>query len=162
MYYSIFSCRLTLELMVEYGQRFGVLVPVEHHRKFDPRKHTVQEGHRAAIPGFAFVPTEFAPELRRKVPEAYNLRQLFHRSGNPCLIKRQELDQLQARLENEFAAQFTFRVGDKVVVHFHPLNPAGADGEIVKFRSSGKARVKLRKLNSFVEVPQIMLSKTQA
>lgn len=159
-YHAIFSCRLTLELMAEYGEALGVVVPIEHHKRFDIRKSTIHEGHRAAIPGFAFCPMDAAPELRRKVPEAYNVRQLYHPSGNPLLITKAELDQLQDRLEREYAGQYTFKQGDKVLVHFHPLNPAGVEGEIVKFRSSGKARVKLRKLNSFVEVPQVMLSKS--
>ena len=159
-FYAIFSCRLTLELMVEYGNAFGVIVPIEHHRRFDIRKHTIAEGHRAAIPGFAFVPMEHSKEFRRRVPLSYKLRQLFHPSGLPCIIQRKELDQLQDRLEREYASEYTFKAGDEVTVHFHPLNPAGVRGKLVKFRSSGKARVKLHKLNSFVEVPQVMLSKS--
>jgi hypothetical protein len=159
MYYAIFSCRLTLELLSEYGERYGVFVPIEHERRFNDRKRTVEEGHRAAIPGFAFVPIEHSKEIRRRVPEAYNLRQLLTFNGHECLITRKELDQLQDRLELEYTGAYTFKQGDKVIVHFHPLSKHGAEGEIVKFRSSGKARVKLRKLNSFVEVPQILLSK---
>lgn len=159
MNYTIFSCRLTIDLMRTYGELYGVLVPVEQTRKFDLKKQTVTVNSYAAIPGFAFVPVEHAKEIRRKTPEAYNLKQLFTFSGNPCLITKRELDELQVRLDNEFKGTFTFKVGDKVLVHFHPLNKQGAVGEIVKFRSSGKARIKLAKLHTFVEVPQILLSK---
>lgn len=162
MYYTIFTCKQTLDLMRSYGQAYGVLVPIEHQRHFNIRKQQILESHRAAIPGFAFVPMEHSKELRRKALSSFNLRQLFHPSGNPLVILERELEQLQDRLEREYSGAYTFKVGDKVLVHFHPLNPSGVEGEVVKFRKSGNARVKIRKLNTFVEVPQIMLSKIVA
>lgn len=157
--YAIFHCRLTLELMREYGETYGVVVPVQHARKFNQRKELVTEHDYAAIPGFAFVPLSNAAEIRRRIPETYNLRQLYYPTGNPCVIQAKEIEDLQRRLDREFVSEYTFKVGEKVKVNFTIVHGAVATGTIVKFRSCGKARVKLDKLHSFVEVPQFLLSK---
>lgn len=160
MHYTIFTCKQAMDVLRTYGESYGVVVPIEHYKQFNIRKHKILEGHRAAIPGFAFVPMDQCKELRRRALSSFNLRQLFHPSGNPLIILQREIEQLQDRLEREYAGANTFKVGERVTVHFHPLNPSGIEGDIVKFRKSGNARVKLHKLNSFVEVPQVMLSKS--
>lgn len=148
-----------MDLAEQHSATLGVVVPIERHHRFNNKQQTVAVAMSAAIPGFAFVPVGNAAQLRRVAPLSHNLRQLFTPTGFPCTVTNRELDGLQERLNREYGGEYTFAIGNKVLVHFHPLNPAGVEGEIVKFRSTGKARIKLNKLKSFVEVPQLLLSK---
>jgi transcription antitermination factor NusG len=102
----------------------------------------------AAMPGYAFVPPQRWPSLRRVCPSRFMARVLEYGSDyKPKTVSSEELSQLQILL-NESRNENQFKIGDFIEVLAGPYRQLL--GRIVKIRD-GEARVLLG--NHYINLP---------
>jgi transcription antitermination factor NusG len=118
--YAIVQCYPTIDL-VRNGSDLGIRAPMEKHW-YRPVGREPEIRHRAALPGYAFVPeSQLASLLRSSLAFLYGVRVLaYDSSQNPVAVDEAMVDDMQARLDqawlqrNRTQTEIVHPIGAKV------------------------------------------------
>lgn len=130
--YVVLECSDTFEFY-HWARAFNVWIPLRKKTVYIGANKMPVEQDCAAMTGYAFVPTDVWPELRRRCPEQYRVRALDHDLlQRPRTVAATELELMQRCINEGIPRGDVFTIGAVVRILAGPYRDQFA--EIVKMR----------------------------